>query len=294
MSLADGPVSNTAHRGTISELTAVAAIRSRLRFRDGNIPGGNGRCAGSDAGATSFARRKPGVRSDCLQTGRLRHWNYCPKLVGIFSSATAGTCERPQRIAKRFQPWYGIASEKLSRNELLSVAGDAKTRKELIEELLKNIPTLNSDRKLASEIVDGCGGSLKGYLNCVDQQQSFYGLWAPRFGLPPDQFEKAYRVEFDELSRTNPVARQFTLALARFRWAESYEQTRRALLRAAIAVRMEGPQALNKHLDPYDKKPFTYANVDGGFRLQSRLADGGVPISLLILSNSGEQKITPK
>jgi len=36
---------------------------------------------------------------------------------------------------------------------------------------------------------------------------------------------------------------------------------------AAIAVRLEGPNTLNQHFDPYDKKPFAYAALDGGFRL---------------------------
>ena len=39
MSSEDGPLANTAHRGAIKELVAVAEIRSRLRFRDGDIPG---------------------------------------------------------------------------------------------------------------------------------------------------------------------------------------------------------------------------------------------------------------
>ncbi len=90
------------------------------------------------------------------------------------------------------------------------------------------------------------------------------------------------------------MLRQFTPALPRIRWAEAYEQTRRALLHAAIAIQLEGPKVLNQQLDPYDKKPFTYTATDGGFRLESRLADGGIPISLSILLNSEERKAIPK
>ena len=60
--------------------------------------------------------------------------------------------------------------------------------------------------------------------------QAFYVSWAPRFTLPPEEFEKAYKVEFDRLSKANPVVWQFTPSLSRFRWAEAYEQTLRALL----------------------------------------------------------------
>jgi hypothetical protein len=119
-------------------------------------------------------------------------------------------------------------------------------------------------------------------------------FWAPRFALPPKEFESAYKVEFDQLSKTNPVARQFTPALPRLRWAEAYEQIRRSLLRAAIAVQLDGPEALTQHIDPFDKKPFTYLAVDGGFRLESRVAEDGIPISLSVTPNSEEPRVMSK
>jgi len=170
----------------------------------------------------------------------------------------------------------------------------AKARDELIEGLLRNIPFLKSNRVLAAQIVDGCGGSVKGFTDCVDQQQSFYLSWALRFTLPPEQFEKAYKAEFDELSKANPVVRQFTPALPRFRWAEAYEETRRALFHTAIAVRLDGTKALSVCLDPYDQKPFTYTALDGGFRLESRLTDGGIPISLSIVPSAEDRKAVSK
>jgi len=185
-------------------------------------------------------------------------------------------------------------SEKVSRNDLLAIAQPAKSRDELIERLLNKVPTLQSNRGVAAEIVDGCGGSVKGFLNCVDQQQSFYTSWAPRFTLPPEQFEKAYKAEIEEFSRANPVIRQFTPALPRFRLAEAYNQTRRALLHTAIAVRLDGPKALNLHRDPFDKNPFSYIPVDGGFRLESRLSEGGIPISLSIIPSSEGRRANPR
>jgi hypothetical protein len=90
------------------------------------------------------------------------------------------------------------------------------------------------------------------------------------------------------------VVWQFTPNLARFRWTEAHEQTRRALLQTAIAVRLDGPQALNQHFDPYDQKPFVYTVLDEGFRLDSRLTDGGIPISLSIVPGAEDQKPVPK
>ena len=87
--------------------------------------------------------------------------------------------------------------------------------------------------------------------------------------LPPDQFEKTYKAELEVLTKENPVIRQFTPALPRVRWARAYNQTRRALLHAALAVRLGGPVALNQYLDPYDGNAFSYVSVGGGFRLSS-------------------------
>jgi hypothetical protein len=295
MSAEDGPLANTAHRGAIKELVAVAGIRSRLRFRDGNTPG-----AMDDALAAMAAARHLSV------DGSLASVLFAYKLENSVTGVLVQNLLRlsPARLHELASGLNGLPSgsnlgtalesEKLSRNELLAIAQNAKTRDELIEQLLHNIPALQSNRGLAVEIVDGCGGSVKGFVNCVDQQHSLYVSWAPRFTLPPEQFEKAYKVEFDELSKANPVVRQFTPALPRFRWAEAHEQTRRALLHAAVAVRLDGPKALNQHFDPFDKKPFTYTAVDGGFRLESRLTDGGIPISLSIVPSSEQARVIPK
>jgi hypothetical protein len=295
MSAEDGPFANTAHRGAIKELVAVAEIRVRLRFRDGNTPG-----AMDDALAAMAAARHLSV------DGSIASVLFAYKLENSVTGVLLQNLHRlsPTQLQKLASGLNALPigsnlstafeSEKLSRNDLLAVVQDATSRDGLIEHLLHDIPALQSNRELAAQIVDGCGGTVKGYMNCVDQQHSFYVSWAPRFELPPEQFEKTYKTEFDELSKTNPVVRQFTPALPRIRWTEAYEQTRRALLHAAIAVQLEGPKVLNQELDPYDKKPFTYTAVDGGFRLESRLVDGGIPVSLSILPNSDERKAIPK
>lgn len=291
----DGPLANTAHRGAIKELVAVAEIRARLRFRDGDIPG-----AMDDVLAAMAAARHLSVDGSLASV--LFAYRLEDSVTGVlvknliqFSPAQLHGLEigldalpSGSNLSTAFQ------SEKLARNDLLSIVQDSKTREELIEQLVHKIPALHSNTVLAAEIVDGCGGSVKGYITCVDQQHFFYAAWAPRFALTPEEFEKAYKSEFGEFSKTNPVIREFTPALPRFRWAESYEQTRRVLLHTAIAVQLDGPKVLNQHLDPYDQKPFTYAAFAGSFQLQSRLTEGGIPISLSIVPNSEARKATPK
>jgi hypothetical protein len=295
MSTEDGPLTNTAHRGAIKELVAVAEIRSRLRFRDRNTPGAMDDVLAAMAGARhlsvdgSLASVLFAYKMENSITGILVQNLYQFSSLQLHELASGlNTLPTGSNLGRAFE------AEKVGRNELLAITQNTKTRDELIDRLLHDIPVLQSYRPLAVEIVDGCGGSVQGFVNCVDQQHSFYVSWAPRFALPPEEFESAYKVEFDQLSKTNPVARQFTPALPRFRWAEAYEQTRRALLRAAIAVRLNGPEALDQHVDPFDKKPFSYTAVDGGFRLESRVTDGGIPISLAVAPNSGEPRVTSK
>lgn len=295
MSTEDGPLTNTAHRGAIKELIAVAEIRSRLRFRDGNTPG-----AMDDVLAAMAAARHLSVDGSLASV--LFAYKLENSITGIlvqnlyqFSSAQLHELASGlNTLPAGSNLGDALVAEKLSRNEFLAITQNTKNRDELIDRLLHDIPVLQSNRGLAVEIVDGCGGSVQGFVNCVDQQHLFYASWAPRFALPPKEFESAYKVEFDQLSKTNSVARQFTPALPRFRWAEAYEQTRRSLLRAAIAVRLDGPEALNQDVDPFDKKPFTYRAVDGGFQLESRVTDGGIPISLSVAPNFEAPRVISK
>ena len=295
VSVEDGALANTAHRGAITELVVVSGLRARLRFRDGDTPGAMGDALAAMAAARhlsvdgSLASVLFAYKLDRAITGVLAQNLLRFSTVQLNELASGlGALPSGSSLSAAFE------SEKVRRNEFLGFVQGAKSRDELIEQLLKKVPVLQSNRELTGEIVDGCGGSVKGFVNCVDQQHSFYASWASRFALPAEQFEKTYQAEFEELARANPVIRQFTPALPHFRWAEAYNQTRRALLRAAIGVRLDGPKALNRYLDPYDQNPFSYIPFDGGFRLESRLSEGGIPISLSIAPNSEEQKASPK
>lgn len=284
MSSEDGPFANTSHRGAIEELVAVSGLRARLRFHAGNVHG-----AISDALASLTAARHLSV------DGSIASVLFANKLENEIAGVLAQNLEQLSRtqlkeltISLDGLPMGSSLSnafeaEKVRRNDLLPIAEGATTRDELIEHLLNGIPFLQSNKAVAGEIVDGCGGSVRGFLNCVNQQQSFYTSWVARFGFSPEQFETEYKAEIEELSRANPVIRLLTPNLPRLRWTEAYTQTRRALLYAAIDVRLDGPRAVNGHLDPYDRSPFSYSSVDDGFRLVSRLKDQqGIPFSLTI------------
>jgi hypothetical protein len=285
ISTEDGALANTAHRGAIMELVYVSGLRARLRFRDGDTTG-----AMSDLLAAMAAARHLSV------DGSLASVLFAYRLENTLSGILAQDLYRisPTQLRKLASDLDGLPSgsnlgmayhdEKVRRNEFFDIGQEARTREDLIRLILKKIPILQSDEQSANAIVEGCGGTIKGFLDCVDQQRAFYTAWDSRFSLPPEQFENTYKAEIEKVSAKNLVIHQFTPNLPRFRWADAYCQTRRALIQAAIAVRLNGPNELNQQPDPYDRKPFTYVPVDNGFRLESRLRENGVPLSLSIIS----------
>jgi hypothetical protein len=286
MSTEDGPFANTAHRGAVMEMAAVSAIRARLRFRDGDLPG-----AGADITIAMAAARH--LSLDGSLASVLFAYSLENKLSGIlsqnlylFSSAQLISLEkRIEELPNGSNLKSAFEAEKLHRDDLTPIVQGVRTRDELIGRLLQGIPALQANRQLAMEIVDGCGGSVSGFMHCIKQQQTFYVTWESRFNLPLQEFEAEYRAELAALAKTNSIVRLLTPDLPRFRWTEAYTATRRALLRAAIATRKDGRAGADRFPDPYDGKPFSYESVDGGFRLESHLKDGNAPISLTILSN---------
>ena len=287
---------STAHRGAITELVAVSGLRARLRFRDGNSSG-----AVSDVLASMAAERHlslDGTLASVLFSYKMEQplveilaanlYRLSPaqlkELAGGLQSLPAGST-----MAAAF------AAEKVRRNERLwDIARGANTRDELIAALQAKIPLLHSDHQTAAQIVDGCGGSVAGFKTCVEQESHFDDAWGSRFDWPPTLFETTYQAEIKDRSKTNPVILQFTPMLPRFRWAEIYNQTRRGLLQAAVDVQLRGPDALSQHPDPHDGAPFSYHSIDGGFRLQSRLSENKVPLSLTVAARPENLKVNPK
>lgn len=296
MSIEDGPLANTAHRGAVKELVAVAGLRARLRFRDGDTDG-----AVSDAlAAMAAARHLSGdgsLASVLFAYGledavtRVLAQNLYRLSAGELNRLASGLDALPSGLSLAI----AFKSEKVDRNDLfLRLADGATSRDDLVARLLKKVPILESDRARASKIVDGCGSCVSGFRTCAQQQQSFYASWSSRFTMPPKQFESTYKSEMEGIAGANPLIRLFTPNLPRFRWADSYKETRRALLKAAIAVRLDGPSAVNQHPDPSDGNPFSYIPVGGGFQLESRQNEAGSPLALSIPTSPAGDSGSPE
>jgi hypothetical protein len=282
VSVDDGPFASTAHRGAIRELVATAALRARLRFRDGDRHGAitdliagltAARHLSLDGSIASvlFGFRIEDEISEVLSQG-----------LGQMSAIElhelrTGLSNLPKSSSTR----EAFESEKLTRNDLRDRAGRAHSADELTA-MFAALPALKDDPQIANQIVDACGGSVAGVLSCFEGQSAFYRRWASRFDLPSDQFEKEFTADFGASSSHNAVIAFFTPSLPRLRWAEAYSETRRALVLAAVAVKQQGVKSLAQFPDPYDGRTFKYAQVADGFQLQSSLQQDGRPLSISV------------
>jgi hypothetical protein len=284
MSAEDGPFANTSHRGAVMELVAVSALRARIRMRDG---GHNG--AITDLLAAYAAARHLSLDGSIASVliGYKLEREVTAALQNAIALLTPAELETLESGFAGLPPGSSmqnvIAAEKLNRNDLGHIVEDAHTHDELISRMAE-IPSLDNDRAKAQALVDGCGGSLSGVVDCIDKQTAFYKKWIASFGLPPETFQQQYDPDYARASIGNPILERFTPMLSRLRWAEAYNNTRRALLQAAIAVQRGGAKALSRYPDPSNGHFFNYTQLANGFALESLLKENGKPISLSVVS----------
>lgn len=287
MSMEDGPNANTAHRGAIRELAAVSVLRARIRLRDGDHNGAITDLLAAYAAARHLSRDGSiasvlfGYKIEREVNAVLQNAiaQLSPAELQALESGLAGL---PQSSSMR----TAVEVEKVKRNELTAIIANARTRDELIARMAAKIPVLGNDRTQAEKLVDGCGGSRAGVMDCIAKQRIFYEKWIANFGLPPEVFQQQYDPDYVKASSGNPILESFTPMLSRFRWAEAYNDVRRALLRAAVAVQRGGVKELSSYPDPANGRSFSYTQLPNGFALESSLQENGKPVSLSVVSTS--------
>lgn len=130
-------------------------------------------------------------------------------------------------------------------------------------------------------LLNECGGDATGVLKFAEATRPSYALMAEKMALPLAQFEKEFERETMRQAG-NPVYKLFFPALAKVRRSQARADVRRALLSAAFAVRVDGPDAMKTHPDPVGGGPFEYANFAGGFELRSKFEQDGHPLALTV------------
>ena len=88
--------------------------------------------------------------------------------------------------------------------------------------------------------------------------------------MPLNSCVEAWETE-KQLQAANPVFKIFAGLVPMLRWRQLQAETRMALLRAAVAVQLEGARALENRTDPINNEPFVQVPCkDGGFELRTK------------------------
>jgi hypothetical protein len=136
-------------------------------------------------------------------------------------------------------------------------------------------------RARGREFLELCGGNADGVLKCAQEARPSYELMAKGLELPLDQFEKEF--ERETMKRTgNPVFKAFFPPLVKVRRSQARADVRRALLSAALAVQLEGRDALKNHPDPVAGGPLEFVTFVGGFELHSNFKDDDKSLVLTV------------
>jgi hypothetical protein len=133
----------------------------------------------------------------------------------------------------------------------------------------------------ARALLDECGGTSTGVLKFAEAARPSYALMAKSLALSVGQFEKEFEGERMRQAG-NPVFKLFFPALVKVRSAQARADVRKALLSAAFAVQLDGPDALKAHPDPFVGGSFEYTKFGGGFELCSKFEQDGHPLTLTV------------
>jgi hypothetical protein len=129
--------------------------------------------------------------------------------------------------------------------------------------------------------VEECGGTAEGVLKFAEEIRPSFEQFAERMDLPLDQFDTEFEREAVKQAG-NPMFKVFFPALPKLRRAQARADVRRALLSAALDVRLDGRDALKNHPDPVVGGPLEYTDFAGGFELRSRFRQDDKPLTLIV------------
>jgi hypothetical protein len=135
--------------------------------------------------------------------------------------------------------------------------------------------------EIGRSLLAECGGTAIGVIKLAEEMRPSYKLMAQKLELPLDQFQN--ELERESAKRAgNPVFKAFFPALGSVRRAQARYDVRRTLLHAAMAVQVEGRDALKNFTDPIVGGPLEYAAFPGGFELRSKWKMDDKPVTLVV------------
>jgi RNA polymerase sigma factor (sigma-70 family) len=269
-------------------LSALACLRARLRFEEGK----NAEAVDDIVSALALARHvSQDGTLDSLRAGyeieRRMGEALALHLPQLDAEIVGGLKTRLDSLPPGGRP--AAATVRMGENLLNWIVGEVKEAKDR-ESLLDFLSQLcgskgdapEKNRAKARAFLGECGGIAEGVLKAAGQMRQGYAEVAKTLDLPPDRVAKGFDREARKLAG-NPVFKVFAPVLENIRRRQAEADVRRALLAAALAVRLDGRDALKDHTDPVAGGWFEYVAFEGGFELRSKLEGAdGKPVALTV------------
>lgn len=193
-------------------------------------------------------------------------------LVQLDAASVQKLKTRLDRVPPGARPVDGLKLEEATLEWFIRKVKAMKSNDELVAFLSKF--TKNGDNRDDSEkggeFLDECGGTAEGVVRFTEAVRPCFGRAAKMLDLPMDRFVSEWERESAKES-ANPVFQRFFPAIAKVRESQARHDVRKALLDAAIDIRLKGADARKDHLDPLVGKPLEYTEFDGGFELRFKL-----------------------
>jgi RNA polymerase sigma factor (sigma-70 family) len=255
-------------------LAALACLRARLRFEEGQ----NAEALDDLVAALTLARHVGRDHTlDSFWAGYEIEQRLGEALALYLPRLDAPTVKDLRTRLDSLPPGGSVATATLRMEEaMLSwIAGEVQEAKdgESLLDFLSQLGTgPNQPEKRRAEgraLLADCGGTAAGVLRFTEEMRRHAAPLAQTLDLPPDQVDRELRREEKKLAG-NPVFKVFAPVVHKVRVRQARADVRRALLAAALAVRLDGPAALKEHPDPVAGGPFERIAREGGFELRSR------------------------
>jgi hypothetical protein len=273
-------------------LAALACLRARMRFEEGK----GAQAVDDIVAALTLGRHVPlagtnlmllvGFAIEHLAIETLAH--DLPKLdAGLIKSLTTRLDALPAGMNTAMST---ETEETFFLDWFIRMAKGAKDKETLVTALdFVNLEPEGKPRgsvNKARAFIEECGGTPEDVLRFAEETRASYKRTVKMLSQPLDQFEKEFESEGAKHS-ANPVYKFFFPAVVNVRRAQARIEARRALLMTALAVQLDGRDALKDHPDPIVGGPFEYVLIPDGFELRSKFkARDNKPITLTV----GRQK----
>jgi RNA polymerase sigma-70 factor (ECF subfamily) len=257
-------------------LSALACLRARMRFEEGQ----SAEAIEDVVAALALARHvSQDGTLDSLRAGyqveRLMGEVLALHLPRLDAATVKDLKKRLDALPAGARP--ATATLRMEESLLNWVVGEVQEAKDK-DSLLAFLSQLcgskgdspEKNRARGRAFLEECGGTAAGVLKSAEEMRRRAAPLAQTLGLPPDQVAKEFEREAKKLAG-NPVFKVFAPVLQNVRVRQAEADVRRALLSAALAVRLDGKGALKSHPDPVVGGPFEYVAFDGGFELRSKL-----------------------